>query len=104
VVNSAVSVNPTEKTMPEQFTLSQNYPNPFNPKTVIPFTLREKARVELKIYDLRGQEIQTLADEVLEAGTYSRTLNGEGLASGVYFYQLRVNHVAISTKKMVFLK
>jgi hypothetical protein len=103
IVNTGVGIQPGTS-LPATAILHKNYPNPFNPKTVIPFTLREKARVELKIFDLRGQEVQTLADEVLEAGTYTRTLNGEGLASGVYFYQLRVNHAAISTQKMVYLK
>ncbi|BFN37482.1 T9SS type A sorting domain-containing protein [Fidelibacter multiformis] len=103
IVNTGVGIQPGTS-LPSTAILHKNYPNPFNPKTVIPFTLREKARVELKIFDLRGQEVHTLADEVLEAGTYTRILNGEGLASGVYFYQLRVNHTAISTQKMVYLK
>ncbi|MCU0371846.1 MAG: T9SS type A sorting domain-containing protein [Ignavibacteria bacterium] len=57
----------------------------------------------LKIYDITGREIQTLVNEVKQAGYYSLDFNGSALASGVYFYRLQCGSF-ISVKKMVLVK
>ncbi len=90
--------------IPEEITLSQNYPNPFNPGTVIPFTLTESSRVQIKIYDVTGRLVTTLIDEERPAGFYFDVrFNGSNLASGIYFYQLITDQKVLS-KKMTLIK
>lgn len=93
--------------MPVEFSLAQNYPNPFNPETNIPFALPVRSNVTLKVYDLLGREVATLADRPFEAGTHTVSLNGSDLSSGVYFYTLKANGGSqnfSSTRKLVLLK
>ena len=89
--------------VPDDYSLSQNYPNPFNPTTVIQFELPEAAKVQLVVYNLLGQVVQTLADGNYDAGTYERNFDGTNLSSGVYIYELRANNVVLK-HKMVLLK
>jgi len=95
---------------PTVFSLSQNYPNPFNPITMIKITLPNSTQVQLDILNTIGEEIETLVDEVKEAGSYEIVWNATGLPSGVYFYRLQVypaNGGAgsfVETKKMVLMK
>ena len=89
--------------LPLAFSLSQNYPNPFNPGTVIKYSLSEAGHVELKIYNVLGQQIKTLVNEFKSAGNYQITFNAAGLNSGVYFYQIRTDNKILS-KKMILLK
>lgn len=104
---ATVHVNPVSVTRKNsvvtQFGLSQNYPNPFNPTTRISFQVKEKCRVSLRIYDIRGQEIATLANREFEAGNYSRPFNAQHLPSGVYFYRIRMKDFQ-AVKKMVLLE
>lgn len=87
----------------EAYTLCQNYPNPFNPNTIIRFQIPELSFVQLKIYDLLGNEVETLLNEFKSAGNYEVTFNANHLASGVYFYQMKCGSF-IETKRMSFLK
>ncbi len=80
-----------------------NYPNPFNPITQISFTLKERANISLKIYDVLGKEVANLADGYYESGKHVATFNGSNLASGIYFYRL-ITPTATITKKMVLTK
>lgn len=89
--------------VPKSFCLSQNYPNPFNPTTNIRFTLTNTERVELKVYNITGQEVATLVDGSLAAGTYEVPFDASELASGVYFYNLS-SPTQAETRKMVLLK
>lgn len=75
----------------KDFELSQNFPNPFNPSTVLKYELGIEARVTLKVFDLRGNEIKTLVSMKQQPGSYSVTFNKGDLPSGVYFYRLTVN-------------
>lgn len=93
---------------PQTTAMLQNSPNPFNPKTTIRFNLKNKGRVSLKVFDIRGALVTTLADEVLLAGPQERTWNGTDkngrqAASGTYFYRLEADGVSVS-KKMLLLK
>ncbi len=96
---------------PVTFELKQNYPNPFNPVTVIGYQLSVDGIVNLKVYDVLGNEIATLADEFREAGYHTIDFNAAGLASGVYFYRLIAGgsstgsgHNFVETKKMILLR
>jgi photosystem II stability/assembly factor-like uncharacterized protein len=81
----------------------QNYPNPFNPSTLISFKLPEQTNVELKIYDVLGNEVATLVNENKPAGSYEVEWNASNLPSGVYIYQL-VAGTNTQIKKMLLLK
>ena len=81
----------------------QNYPNPFNPSTIISFKLPEQTNVELKIYDVLGNEVATLVNENRPAGSYEVEWNASNLPSGVYIYQL-VAGTNTQIKKMLLLK
>jgi len=93
---------------PSTYSLYQNYPNPFNPSTKIEYQLPTSGLVQLKIYDVLGREVRTLADELQQAGTYrvewdGRDNSGREAVSGVYFYQLRTRSY-VKTNKMVLLR
>jgi hypothetical protein len=103
----------TTDIVPNSFKLFQNYPNPFNPTTKIKFTIpvgtRDRVSVQLKVYDVLGNEITTLVNEEKQPGTYEVEFNSVGtsrdlsLPSGIYFYRLKVDNY-IETKKMILLK
>jgi len=101
--NPLTSVDDKISNNVSSFILKQNYPNPFNPSTSIQYAVSSKQFVSLKIYDLLGNEVTTLVNEEIPAGTYEITWYAEGLPSGVYFYQLRTGSF-IETKKMVLVK
>ena len=88
--------------------LEQNYPNPFNPATTIAFELDRGADVTLRVFDVRGGAVRTLASGTHDAGRHEATWNGtndagRAVASGVYFYRLDVGPTT-TTKRMVLLK
>lgn len=88
---------------PSEFALSQNYPNPFNPSTTINYQLAQKAKVELRVYDMIGKEIASLVNEVQDAGYYKVQLDANNLASGVYFYRIKAGKFT-ETKRMILIK
>ncbi|MCX7797475.1 MAG: T9SS type A sorting domain-containing protein [Melioribacter sp.] len=98
-----------ENILVSDFVLEQNYPNPFNPTTNITYALPKTSNVTLVIYNALGQEVAKLVDNKLQsAGRYTITWDGknrfgQNLSSGIYFYQLRTDEVAI-TKKMSLIK
>jgi hypothetical protein len=85
------------------FYLHQNYPNPFNPRTTIEYQIPELSLVTLKVYDVLGNEVATLVNEEKPNGSYEIEFNTNGLASEIYFYQLRAGDF-VETKKMVLIK
>ncbi len=93
------------KSIPKTFALRQNYPNPFNPETNISFDLPKGALVSLKVFNIIGQEVATIVNGQLPAGTHSYRVGSEkfGLTSGVYFYRLAAGEF-VQTRKMVVLK
>jgi len=88
---------------PTSFVLEQNYPNPFNPATIIPFTLRQRGHVSLKVYNLLGQEVATLVDDILPAGRHTAIFEARDLPAGVYFYRLKQKQVQ-QVKKALLVK
>ena len=87
----------------DEFSLMQNYPNPFNPMTSIKYELRNAAEVTMKVYDAAGNEVETLVSGKQNAGSYSVSFNGAGLASGIYFYELEAGGFS-EVRKMVLVK
>jgi hypothetical protein len=92
-----------ESGQPKEFSLDQNYPNPFNPSTRITYTVPKESPVTIKVYDLIGQEIAVLVNEVKEPGIYEVIFNALNLSSGVYLYQMKAGNFN-SVKKMSILK
>ena len=102
--------------IPDVFDLAQNYPNPFNPVTTIDFAVPREAgsacdglsQVKLNVYNMLGQEVNTLVNELVEPGYYTvrwngRDENGREMASGIYFYRMTAGAFS-STRSMVLLK
>ncbi len=97
------SVSATGNEIPLSFRLSQNYPNPFNGSTRISYSIPKDGDVSLKIYDLLGREVRTLASGRQNAGDYIVMFSAGDLASGVYFYMLKAGENT-QIKKMVVIK
>lgn len=85
------------------FDLAQNYPNPFNPSTNIRYSLAERSNVTIKVYDILGNEVATLVNQVKEAGNHNVVFNAANLASGMYIYTINAGNFT-ATKKMMLLK
>lgn len=85
------------------FLLSQNYPNPFNSNTIIGFEIPYESFTTLKIYDVLGNGVATLVNEVKTAGSYKHEFDAEFLPSGIYFYRLIAGDL-ITSKKMILLR
>ena len=110
IQNQFTDVKEHGSLQPNEFRLEQNYPNPFNPNTKIKYTIPnvsqsgvEGSRVQLKVYDVLGNEVATLVNESKPAGTYEIEFNASNLSSGVYFYKLQAGSF-VETRKMILLK
>lgn len=108
-VNSSLSINQEEDAkFSVKFKLEQNYPNPFNPVTTIQYKIDQRSGVSIIIYDLLGNKIKTLVNEVKLPGQYGVLWNGENnlgqpVSSGIYLYKLQIGDF-IQTRKMAYLK
>ena len=87
----------------EDFSLSQNYPNPFNPSTNIEYSIPEASFVELKVYDVLGNEVATLVNKEQTAGVYRADFSGNSLASGLYIARITAGNFT-NTIKMTLMK
>ena len=102
-----VGIENIEK-LPAEFSLAQNYPNPFNPTTIIKYTIPKSEKysntvINLKVYDVLGNEVATLVNQNQAAGNYAVNFNSSNLSSGIYYYSLKSGSVSL-TKKMIVLK
>jgi len=105
---TAIDDKDNEISKPQSFALHQNYPNPFNPETNIRFDVAKSAKVQLNIYNLRGELVKQLTNRNYQPGTYKLLWNGTNTAgnqvvSGIYFYQLRTGSET-QTRKMMFVQ
>jgi len=94
----------TETPAPEEFLLMQNYPNPFNPSTAISYQLSALSQVELMIYNVLGQKVRTLVNQIQDADSYEVIFDASGLSSGIYFYRLKTANGFSETRKMIVLQ
>ncbi|MGA9365814.1 MAG: T9SS type A sorting domain-containing protein [Bacteroidota bacterium] len=92
-----------DQTIPKEFSLSQNYPNPFNPSTTIQYDVPTSSHVLLKVYNLLGQAVATLIDEVKQPGRYAATWESRNLPTGVYFYRMQAADF-VQTKKLILFR
>jgi polygalacturonase len=89
--------------IPNDLKLYQNYPNPFNPSTTIRYTLAEAGFVSLKVFDVLGNEVAQLVNDEKPVGSYEVKFTADNLASGLYFYTLRIGGF-VDTRKMVVVR
>jgi hypothetical protein len=89
--------------LPSSYVLNQNYPNPFNPTTSIGFTLAQRAHVRLEVFNVLGQLVSTMVNEMREAGQYTERFDAGRLPGGMYFYRLEAGTFA-GVRKLVLLK
>lgn len=92
-----------KQVMPLAFALHQNYPNPFNPSTTLSFSIPYSSFVILSVYNLLGQEVATMVNEVKQPGRYDVAWDAGGHVSGVYFYALTASNIR-QTKKLILIK
>lgn len=92
-----------ENILPKEYMLFQNHPNPFNPSTRISYSIPENDFVSVKVFNTLGQEISTLVNEVVDAGTHSIDFDGSSLPSGMYIYQIQTSKMS-QVKKMLLVK
>ncbi len=89
--------------LPQKFTLYQNYPNPFNPSTTITFDLPRQSEVTIKVFDLLGNEVETIISKKYSAGRHKLEWNARNYSSGIYLYKLTADNY-IGIKKFILLK
>jgi hypothetical protein len=94
----------TASLSPGKFILSSDSPNVFSSSTIISYRIQRADFITLKIYDLLGQEIQTLVDEFQEANTHSYPYDGTALANGIYYFRLQVGNDFSVTRKMILIR
>lgn len=92
-----------ETVTPVSYQLNQNHPNPFNPQTTITYRLSKSGEVELTVYNVQGQKIQTLVSGAQSAGSHSVIFDARNLASGVYYYRLKAGDY-VRAKKMILMR
>ena len=85
------------------FDMKQNYPNPFNPSTTIEYQIPQSSHVSLVVYDVLGNQVVTIVNEVKPAGNYSVNFVAANLASGIYFYKIKAGNY-VQTKKLIIVK
>ena len=107
--SNSVTIIDNNLEIPISCKLHQNFPNPFNPSTTIEFSIQNNAIIELTIYNLKGQKINTLVQNEITKGSHSIVWNGDdyfgnSVSSGIYFYKLNVNGKIEAVKKCLMMK
>ncbi|MBI4535455.1 MAG: T9SS type A sorting domain-containing protein [Ignavibacteriae bacterium] len=95
------SVLDVSANVPHQLQLSPNYPNPFNPETTIEFDVPTTSDVTLRVYNVLGEVVATIAKQRFQPGGYKLTWNASGLPSGVYFYRLEAGGFSQTMKALL---
>jgi len=90
--------------MPEKYSLSSPYPNPFNPSTSIILALPASARVDVRVYNILGEEVAILAEGVIQPGYHTLSFDGRGMSSGIYFIRAAIQGKLLEMKKLILMK
>ena len=98
-----VGINEEWNHVPENFLLSPNYPNPFNPVTTIPYQLPKSAFVNLSIYSITGQLVETIVNGYKSTGLHTVEWNAREVGSGIYFYKITAGEFT-EVRKCLVLK
>lgn len=93
----------SSEVQPGDFSLYQNYPNPFNPNTAIKYSVAHLTHVTIRVFDILGNEIETLVNEEKDQGVYTINFNANNLASGLYLYCIQAGSF-VETRKMILIK
>lgn len=101
--DGSTGINPIGSEIPRKFELYQNYPNPFNPVTKIKFDIPKAAFVKITVFDILGREVNILANQNMNAGSYEADFDASLLTSGVYFYKIEAGDFT-SIRKMMLVK
>jgi len=101
--SASLAANNATSETPVDFDIAQNYPNPFNPTTIIAYAVPEATDVTVKVFNMLGQEVATLASGYHDAGRYEVAFNANDLSAGIYLYTIKAGSVAV-TKRMTLLK
>jgi hypothetical protein len=101
--NPITSITNNKNDIPDHYTILQNYPNPFNSSTVIEYSLPKVSYVEIKVYNINGEIVSNLVNEVQTAGKHQVCFDKNDIASGIYFYQIKAGNFTAS-KKMILLR
>ena len=111
IISAQVSAEDEKYFIPKEYSLSQNYPNPFNTITTIKYQLPISGKIQLDVYNLRGQLVETLVSEHKEAGYYTAQWDASEIVSGVYFYRIQAGDTSTGpgygftdVKKCVLIK
>lgn len=100
---SFLGISDLHENFPNRYVLHQNYPNPFNPLTTIEFSIPKTEQVNLKVYNILGQEVAILVSDKLTLGNYTYSWDASGFASGVYLYKLEAGSF-IQIHKVILIK
>ena len=103
IATTTTGIKNDDVILPTTFALKQNFPNPFNPVTTISYQLPKSTFVNLSIYNVVGQLVETLVNEHKNSGYHSVTWNASGIGSGLYFYRIESREYT-ETKKCLMLK
>ena len=98
---TSTTLNNSIPNLPDKFTLEQNLPNPFNPETRINFSVPRLSPITISIYNLKGELIEELINDIYEPGNYKVNFNATGYASGIYFYRLKTGFGNYTRKLMI---
>jgi hypothetical protein len=93
-----------EEANPNDFELYQNYPNPFNPSTKIKFNISKEGKVNLRVFNVLGEQVIELVNGEMKQGVHEIDFNGANLSSGVYIYRLDVENQFSAIRKMSLIK
>jgi photosystem II stability/assembly factor-like uncharacterized protein len=102
-ISESIIINKISDAIPEKTFLNQNYPNPFNSKSKIKFDINKKSEVKITIYDLEGKIIYNLVSGIYHAGEYGVLIDGDKLASGIYFCKMKTEDYS-QTRKIILIK
>jgi hypothetical protein len=103
-VSELVPVIENNSILPKDYKLFQNYPNPFNPTTTIKYLINQKGFINLSLYNINGEIVKELINKEQTPDSYEINCTFNNQSSGIYYYVLKINDVAVDAKKMVYLK